>query len=212
VIVVVLCHFYALSRVSRQIALVDNMREGAPVSIADATSADHAVSVASGLTVITGLLAVVLVMTWAYRARTNSAAYTASEFRRSRGWAIGGWICPVVALWFPYQVVKDIWTASDTSRPNGLAVKAWQATALLPVWWTCLIAGAAIGWLASSLYSTGMDEPLESSGPLHTSIIFDYMSAGFDIAAAITFIVIVATVSRFQSQRHQWFTQGEWPR
>jgi Domain of unknown function (DUF4328) len=35
--------------------------------------------------------------------------------RRSRGWAIGGWFCPAVNLWFPYQIATDVLYEAETA-------------------------------------------------------------------------------------------------
>jgi hypothetical protein len=212
VVLVVLAHFYSISRLSHQLAMVENLGNGVPVSLADATESDRQVGGSAGLFVFTELIAGVLVMTWAYQSRKNAEAYTLSPFRRSRGWAFWSWICPVVNLWFPYQVVKDIWTASDTGRGDGVPVRAWATTALVPVWWTCFLGAAVLQRVSARLYSDAGSSNFPSIETLHTSLLLDYMSATLNIAAAIMFIVITATITRFQSQRHQWFAAGFWPR
>ena len=45
-----------------------------------------------------------------YRARINAERYGYRQ-RRARGWAIWGWIVPIVNLWFPFQIMGDIWRA-----------------------------------------------------------------------------------------------------
>jgi uncharacterized protein DUF4328 len=45
---------------------------------------------------------------WLFRARKNAELMEPRRhFSRSAGWAWGGWVCPVVNLWFPFQVVRD---------------------------------------------------------------------------------------------------------
>jgi hypothetical protein len=212
VVLVVLAHFFSISRLSHQLALVENLRNGIPVSLADATESDRQVGGSAMLLIIAWLVAGLFVMTWALKARTNAEAYTLSPFRRSRGWAFWSWICPVVNLWFPYQVIKDIWTASDTARGDGVPVRAWATTALLPVWWTCVLCAAVLQRVSARLYADAGSTTAPSIEQLHASLIFDYMSAALNIAAAIMLIVITATITRFQSQRHQWFAAGFWPR
>ncbi|WP_318842915.1 DUF4328 domain-containing protein [Myceligenerans pegani] len=64
---------------------------------------------------------------WLHRSRVVAEAMTAEDVHdRGRIWAWLGWVVPVVALWFPYQVVRDVRVASGAFRPAGLGV-----------WWAC---------------------------------------------------------------------------
>lgn len=46
---------------------------------------------------------------WMYRMRSNVDLLRPEiHHARSKGWAWGGWICPVVSLWFPFQFVRDL--------------------------------------------------------------------------------------------------------
>jgi len=72
---------------------------------------------------------------WLQRARVNADALRPwHHHARSRGWVWGGWVCPVVSLWFPYQVVRDV---RGATAPR-------SAKALLGVWW-----GAWLAYLIS---------------------------------------------------------------
>ena len=57
---------------------------------------------------------------------------------RRAGWAWGGWVTPVVALWFPFQVVRDV----------RRALSPRQGAALIGFWWTLFLA-SEIGVRAS---------------------------------------------------------------
>ncbi len=73
---------------------------------------------------------------WLFRARKNAEALAPGHpHTRSAGWAWGGWICPIVSFWFPFQVVRDLHAAvspSSTTRVIG--------------WWWGLFLGAVVGW------------------------------------------------------------------
>ena len=71
-----------------------------------------------GLAVAALMLAtVVLFLTWFYRARKNAGLSTWRQ-RWSPGWAIGSWFLPPVLLWFPYQIMADIWRAGRPAGPR----------------------------------------------------------------------------------------------
>jgi Domain of unknown function (DUF4328) len=198
VVLVVIAHFWEISRVSHQAALLEDAEAGNLVSITDARASDNAVQGSAMLLIVVTIIAAVFVMLWAYKARSNAEAYTTSPFRRSKGWAIGGWICPIVSLWFPLQVMKDIWTASDTDRPDTFAVKAWSVTAIIPLWWTCFLGTSVLFRLSGSVYGSA-----DTASGVHQALLLDFASAAADIAAAVMFIFIVATVTRFQAERYE---------
>jgi hypothetical protein len=88
----------------------------------------------------------ILFVIWFRRARINAERH-GYPLRRARGWAFWGWIVPIVDLWFPFQIMGDIWRAG---------LPAWQRrkTAWLPaLWWTSwLISGLSFGSQAKSDY------------------------------------------------------------
>jgi hypothetical protein len=198
VVLVVIAHFWEVSRLSHQSALFQDAEAGRRVTVGQAVASDDGLNSSVVLQIAMAVIALVFVIVWAYCARSNAAAYTASPFRRSKGWAIGAWICPIVNLWFPYQVVKDIWGASDTQRPDAVWVKAWPVSAIVPLWWTCLVGGNVVQRLSASVYNSG-----DGADDVHRALILDFASAAANIAAALLFILIVATVTRFQTERYE---------
>ena len=72
----------------------------------------------------------ILFVVWFHRARIN-AEHRGWRQRRARGWAFWGWIVPVISLWFPFQIMGDIWRAGLPDRRRRKT--AWLAG----LWWTC---------------------------------------------------------------------------
>ena len=63
---------------------------------------------------------------WLYQARKNAQAINpTAHHNRGAGWAWGGWVCPIVSLWFPFQVVRDVRRAV---APHGV-------NTLIGWWW-----------------------------------------------------------------------------
>ncbi len=78
-------------------------------------------------------VAVVMFVIWFYRARVNADGHGWPQ-RRSPAWAVWVWVAPVFNLFFPFQIMADIWRA-------GLPAEARGDRATLPgIWWTCLLA------------------------------------------------------------------------
>ncbi|MGO1178747.1 MULTISPECIES: DUF4328 domain-containing protein [Cellulosimicrobium] len=79
------------------------------------------------------LAAAVVTCLWLWQSRVLAEAVSpARGHARSRVWVWLGWIVPVVAFWFPYQVVRDVRAATVVAPRRGLG---W--------WWA--------GWLLWSV-------------------------------------------------------------
>ena len=123
----------------------------------------------------------ILFVVWFYRARINAERHGYWQ-RRARGWAFWGWIVPIVNLWFPFQIMGDIWRA-------GLPAEQRGETAWLPaLWWT--------SWLLSGLGIFGAGTLSVNSGFLpHMSADTNAGSPFFLALAGTLLIAIIRTVS-----------------
>ncbi|MET7286020.1 DUF4328 domain-containing protein [Streptomyces sp. NPDC005573] len=107
--------------------LADGVTDGSVVRRADRADTLYA---ASGVAQTVALLATMTVyLCWFHRVRVNAEVFDASAHSKSRGWAIGGWFCPVVNLWFPRRITLDAWDASAPAgtRPGHALVNSWWA-------------------------------------------------------------------------------------
>ena len=68
---------------------------------------------------------------WLWGVRRNAEALNPiARHVRERGWVWGSWVCPVVSLWFPFQIVRDVQAATN---PHG------RRTALIGWWWAAFL-------------------------------------------------------------------------
>jgi hypothetical protein len=77
--------------------------------------------------VVTGIV----FLTWTFRANRSARALGAEGMRFTPGWSVGWFFVPVMSLWRPFQVMREIWQAS--AQPGN-----WQAVktpSLLGWWW-----------------------------------------------------------------------------
>lgn len=74
----------------------------------------------------------VLFITWLYLAHRSDRMDPSWQRRRS-GWAIGGWLVPIVNLWFPFQVVSDLRSGArgDAREPSHALQWCWWLTFLV---------------------------------------------------------------------------------
>jgi hypothetical protein len=87
------------------------------------------------------LAAGVVFIVWLWRARGNAELFSFGQHRRSRGWVIGGWFCPVVNFWFPKQIVDDVIAASDPRTPPLRPdLRRIPRRGLVLAWWLAWVA------------------------------------------------------------------------
>jgi hypothetical protein len=88
------------------------------------------------------LLAATLIafMTWLYRSRANLRAFGTRHLRYPRNWTVFGFLIPVVNLVRPYQVVREVWQASDPSTTSPSDWKTVKPSLLLRAWWGTFVA------------------------------------------------------------------------
>jgi hypothetical protein len=140
---------------------------------------------------------------WLYRARSNAEIINGAEHRRSRGWVIGSWFCPIVNLWFPFQVVDDVYRTSDPDAPADLyRVTGLPSSPLVRWWWAAFLAADLIGlW-----FSLGIDADLV--GWLRKQVVVNIVTTALLCLAAVLLARIVRQVSQWQviprPPREEW--------
>jgi hypothetical protein len=184
----------------RMLAMVDRIiADPESVSSAEIDAGDALYSL-SGIAETTALVvAGVVFVVWLFRARANAEGLVPWPHRRAKVWLVFGWVVPIVSLWFPKQIVDDIWNAS---RPNGLYptndFRTAARSGLVQMWW--------IAWLISSWISNLVGRMLFRADDLETvraAIVFDLVSIGLMIVATVPAILVVLRITEFQENRRQ---------
>jgi hypothetical protein len=100
---------------------------------------------------------------WLWHARSNVATMNPDARQaRSRGWAWGAWVTPVVGFWFPYQVVRDTVRATVREMTSGVSIGVWWA-----LWLGWLLTEPWVSWVIfdrapSSTHLLGVAETLDA--------------------------------------------------
>jgi hypothetical protein len=98
-----------------------------------------------------GVIAVAFIA-WIHRCRINVRAFGSRRLRYPRIWAIIGFIIPIVNLFRPYQVVSEVWRASDPRAvETPVAWIAMPVSRYIPAWWAMLLVSAFLEILAAGL-------------------------------------------------------------
>ena len=123
---------------------------------------------------------------WLFRARKNAELLTPrARFVRSAGWAWGGWICPIVSLWFPFQVVRD------THR----AVTPSFSAPLIGWWWAAFLVMTIGGRVSGRLANDAT--PADASSIQNTELFFALVS----VVTLVLWGLVLRQVTREQHDR-----------
>ena len=154
------------------------------------------------------LAAAVVFIVWLWRVRWNAEMFCRGEHRFTRGWVLGSWICPVVNLWYPKQVVDDIVAASDPGTPpQTMSLTSIPGTRLVWAWWLTWVVGLVTG----NVVQRGVLGGATEVGQLRTNVILSTISALFTTAAAILAMVLIQRIDDLQTQRPwvPWWSAGQ---
>jgi hypothetical protein len=111
---------------------------------------------------------------------------------------LGSWICPVVNLWYPKQVVDDIVAASDPrTPPQTESLRDLPGTRLVWVWWLTWV----VGLVSGNIVQRGVLGGTNSVGDLRTNVILSTISAVSTSAAAVLAVQLIAHIDDLQANR-----------
>lgn len=134
---------------------------------------------------------------WLFRTRHNAEVLCAVRHRRARGWLIAGWIVPVANLWFPKQVVDDIWRASDPRTPaTRVTLHELPHSGLVTAWWVSWLVWLILDEGAARIALLGQTVSDRQLSSVVTSVsIVPFLLAG------VLAIVVVRRITQFQELR-----------
>jgi hypothetical protein len=136
-----------------------------------------------------GITTMVLFAMWIYRANFNARQLGAKGMQFSPGWSIGYYFIPILALWKPYQAMREIWQASK----NPASWATVERGSILPWWWFFFITAQVLGKVSFRLarIAKGINALIWSTG---IGIAADLVS----IPAAIVALVLVKQIYEMQ--------------
>jgi hypothetical protein len=126
------------------------------------------------LFVVTGIV----FLTWIFRANRNARALGAEGMRFTPGWSVGWFFVPIMSLWRPFQVMREIWQAS--AQPGNW--RSVQPPPLLGWWWAMYLISQILAQIAYRLSGAieDFDDALRTSavgtGANLTSIALDVLA------------------------------------
>ncbi|MBN6058162.1 DUF4328 domain-containing protein, partial [Nonomuraea sp. RK-328] len=138
--------------------------------------------------------AAVAFLAWLHRVRRNAEVLAPGPHRRARPWVILGWFVPLVNLWFPKQVVEDVWNASKPGAPAPSLPLA-RRSAMVWVWWNAFVISFwVLDVVAALLWRADLESQREMAG---VDVVGSLCWAGTGALAAY----VVMKITRDQEAR-----------
>lgn len=146
--------------------------------------------VCMGLTALAFLL-------WLYRVRVNVRALGMRKLRYRREWTLLSFLVPILNLLRPYQVVREIWQASDPGTGDPVSWKTARTPRLLAYWWLLLLAYLGLEILAWAIF--------DRAAPLATRRVVYGVGLVADVSAAVSASLayfVVSGITDAQEAKH----------
>jgi hypothetical protein len=130
----------------------------------------------------------------------NPTVLAHGAHRRSPGWVVGSWICPIVQFWYPLQVVEDVARASEPPGRPGIA-RSGRIRALLYTWWVSwtgfwviIVGGGSAAVIGFVIWIVRLVEVADSDAEGSYVDIYDLQDYMVRVALAVDIGFTVATV------------------
>jgi len=91
-----------------QLRLLQRFQSGITVSVSEATANDMRVTILALIYMVAYITSAVMFIRWFRRAYFN-LHQVARVLTHSEGWAAGAWFVPIVNLFRPYQIMKELY-------------------------------------------------------------------------------------------------------
>lgn len=153
----------------------------------------------SGISTLVLIVGIVFFIMWMRRAYYNLHSIGTTGLRHSEGWAAGAWFVPILNWIWPYEIMKDIWHATQQmaylrlNQPTGYIHEPGK---LVGWWWGFFVTKNLLG------YFVNMMQP-DSTGTLMALAMLVMPAELFALKISID---LVKKVSTFEKTLYDSYT------
>src|SRR5699024_8373446 len=134
---------------------------------------------------------IIFFLMWVYRTFKNLIASKVAGLQHSAGWAVGSYIVPIVNLFIPYIVMKEVYQASLYAKPESEDWKTKKSPKYFLVWWIFYIVG-------SLLYNVNTMFSFDTMGDYQISAVITIIAEPMLILALISLFFIMRNITKAQ--------------
>lgn len=160
------------------------------------------------------VVALLLFLSWFYRAYSNLPHLGVRRLRFATPWAIVAWFVPVMNFFRPKQLANDIWRASDPEGPPSQP-EPWRRKAIPVyhhVWWVTFVASRIIDWgpvegFVASTAAEFLDVAQSEAAQFQISAVIAGLEKVLGVTAAVLAVSVVrATTARQEARMNRLAT------
>ncbi|HEX3165808.1 MAG TPA: DUF4328 domain-containing protein [Chitinophagaceae bacterium] len=140
------------------------------------------------------ILSIVFFIMWFRRAYYNVHMLAWHNARYTEGWAAGSWFVPIINLWWPYQIMIDIWRGTQNALKERLGEP--QSAAIVGWWWALHLITSFYSNISARIYWNA-DQNIDS---LLSSTKVDFIGEILSISAIIITIILIQRTNNFEKE------------
>ncbi|MGH9247322.1 MAG: DUF4328 domain-containing protein [Acidimicrobiales bacterium] len=134
----------------------------------------------------------VVVIIWQWRLAKNHELMGRPGTTFGPGWAIAGWLIPVVSLVIPYLQLRELWKGSDWRfRPHQPDWKDAPVGPALNLWWLGWIVGSVGGVVVQFAGQPDTDDLEAAADSLESILSLSVPVLLISVATAVLFLIVV---------------------
>ncbi|WP_144392093.1 DUF4328 domain-containing protein [Pleionea sediminis] len=186
--------------------LLFDANAGKAVSDSEYTNIEDLFSLAIVFQSIMVILCSIVFIIWFHRAYKNLIAFGLERLSYSPGWSIGYWFIPIVNLFRPYQVAKEIWQRCAPEKEIKLLGENFtEVSNIVSWWWAFFLFSTITGRVSNKLMerSEDIDSFLTA---LNISMIADFL---FIIGAVFAISFVKALDQRQLDKQNELVNNSE---
>ncbi len=176
-----------------EIDLLSRIERGENVPMNEVVSSDDRMWAIAMTYIGTLILAGIAFIFWMHMAYRNLEPLRGLLQGHSPWWVIFGWIIPIISLFRPYQLMKEIYRDSSPGLPG-----RGEATPLLPIWWALWLVGGWISSVAGNFVFRG-----ETARDFITADRFYIATDALALAALVFALVLVHRITSNQQTKYE---------
>ncbi len=189
-----------------QVRLVGRIMQGASLVAGEAERHDQWVEGIQRIRMVAYYAMMFTLLSWIYRVCKNLRSFGAERLDYTPGWAVGWYFVPFLNIVRPYQVMREIWLASD---PDYVGEQPWRwrkgrTNKLILVGWVATILWISSNIICQTLSTIAMTEQPSPQKLAHLHEVSG-MQVVIDLAGVICFVnlcVIIWTIDKRQMAAH----------
>ncbi|MBX2828022.1 MAG: DUF4328 domain-containing protein [Flavobacteriaceae bacterium] len=193
VIIVMIMDIVSVGISWRQLDIINLIDRGGDYTDEMITTNDWIVSISGLVYLVIYIVAAVFFIQWFRRGYYNLSQRVQCE--HSDGWAAGSWFVPIISLFRPYRIMKEMWYKTARIIGQRLNVLERPSEAVIGWWWAFWIIATIIG--NSSLGTIFGDETLES---LRKTTITDIIVYLLNIPTGLLAIRMIKDYARMEEK------------